>query len=50
MKLRSGTKFVCNSLCNCEEQRLKPFGKKVICTCPHRLPYTIDGNGKIEEL
>lgn len=39
---RSGTKFICNTLCDCNEQKLTMLEGRIIVICPHNPPYFIE--------
>ncbi len=47
--LRSGTEFICNTLCDCSEQTMEPLDNGIMVSCPHRLPYIITQDGEISE-
>jgi len=47
---RSGTKYICECLCQCRETRLIAYNGKIIECCPHKPPMIVNLDGTKEEM
>lgn len=48
--IRSGTKFICKSRCNCSGQRLTGHKDRIIVACPNHKPYYVNPDGTTETI
>jgi len=48
MSQSTGTpEFICNTTCNCSEQRLIFYDGHAVVFCPHHQPYYVKKNGSV---